>query len=54
MFLLLLLLSSVISIVFVADFDHVFLCWKRYSTKLIDVLILKYLAQPLDVTRGVF
>ena len=38
-------LSSVISQVFVADFEHVFFCWKRYSRKTIVVLILKYLAQ---------
>ena len=38
-------LSSFISKVFVADFEHVFVCWKRYSTKTIVILILKYLAQ---------
>ena len=38
-------LSSVISKVFVADFEHVFVCWKRYRTKTIVVLILKYLAR---------
>ena len=38
-------LSSVISKVFVADFEHVLFCWKRYSTKTIVILILKYLAQ---------
>ena len=41
-------LSSVISKVFVADFEHVFVCWKRYSTKTIVVLILKYLAQQTN------
>ena len=41
-------LSSVISKVFVADFEHVFFCWKRYSTKTIVVLILKYLAQQTN------
>ena len=38
-------LSSVISKVFVGDFEHVFFCLKEYSTKTIVVLILKYLAQ---------
>ena len=38
-------LSFVIFKVFVADFEHVFVCWKRYRTKTIVVLILKYLAQ---------
>ena len=41
-------LSSVISKVFVADFEHVFFCWKRHSTKTIFVLILKYLAQQTN------
>ena len=41
-------LSSLISKVFVADFEHVFVCWKRYSTKTIVVLILKYLAQQTN------
>ena len=41
-------LSSVISKVFVADFEHVFFCWKRYSTKTIVILILKYLAQQTN------
>ena len=41
-------LSSVISKVFVADCEHVFFCWKRYSTKTIVVLILKYLAQQTN------
>ena len=41
-------LSSVISKVFVADFEHVFFCWKRHSTKTIVVLILKYLAQQTN------
>ena len=36
-------LSSVISKVFVADFEHVLVCWERY--KIIAALILKYLAQ---------
>ena len=36
-------LSSVISKVFSADFEHVFICWERY--RIIAVLILKYLAQ---------
>ena len=47
-FFILLLLSSVISKVFVADFDHELLCWKRYSTKIIVVLILKYPAQQTN------
>ena len=38
-------LSSVICKVFVADFEHLLVCWKRYSTKTIVILILKYLAQ---------
>ena len=38
-------LSSVISKVFVVDFEQVFVSWKRYRTKPIVVLILKYLAQ---------
>ena len=41
-------LSSVISKVFVADFEHVFVCWKRYSTKTIVVLILKYLGHQAN------
>ena len=41
-------LSSVISKVFVADFEHMFFCRKRYSTKTIAVLILKYLAQQTN------
>ena len=41
-------LSSVISKVFVADFEHVFFCWKRHSTKAILVLILKYFAQQTN------
>ena len=28
--------------------EHVFVCWKRYSTKTIVVLILKYLAQQTN------
>ena len=41
-------LSSVISKVFAADYEHVFVCSKRYSTKAIVVLILKYLAQKTN------
>ena len=41
-------LPSVISKVFVADFEHVFVCWKRYRTKTIGDLILKYLAQQTN------
>ena len=41
-------LSSVMSKVFVADFKHVFVWWKRYSTKTIAILILKYLAQKTN------
>ena len=41
-------LSSVISKVFAADFEHVFVCSKRYSTKAIVVLILKHLAQKTN------
>ena len=33
---------------FVADFEHVFVCWKRYRAKAIVVLILKYLAQQTN------
>ena len=44
-------LSSVISKVFVADFEHVFVCWKRYSTKTIVVLILKYLAHQTNILK---
>ena len=40
--------SYVISKVFVADFDRVFVCWKRYRTKTIAVLILKYYAQQTN------
>ena len=36
------------SVIFVANFEHVFVCWKRYSTKTIVVLILKYLAQQTN------
>ena len=41
-------LSSFISKVFVADFEHVLVCWKRYSTKTIVILILKDLAQQTN------
>ena len=41
-------LSSVISKVFAADFEHAFVCSKRYSTKAIVVLILKYLTQKTN------
>ena len=41
-------LLSVVSKVFVTDFEHVFVCWKRYSTKTIVVLILKYLAKETN------
>ena len=41
-------LSSVISKVFVADFEHVIVYWKIYSTKTIATLILKYLAQQTN------
>ena len=41
-------LSSVISKVCVADFEHVFVCWKKFRTKSIVVLILKYLAQQTN------
>ena len=41
-------LSSVISKVFVADFEHVFVCWKRYRAKAIVVLILKNRAQQTN------
>ena len=41
-------LSSVISKVFVADFEHVFFCWKRHSTKTIVILIPRYLAQQTN------
>ena len=30
-------LSSIISMFFAADFEHVFVCWKRYSLKTIAV-----------------
>ena len=41
-------LSPVTSKVFVADFEHVLVYWKRYSTNTIVVLILKYLAQQTN------
>ena len=41
-------LSSVISKVFIPDFEHVIVCWKRYSTKTIVILILKYLVQQTN------
>ena len=41
-------LSSVISKVFVADFEHVIVCWERHSTKTIVILILKYLVQQTN------
>ena len=41
-------LSSVISKVFVADFEHVIVCWERYSTKTIVILILKHLVQQTN------
>ena len=42
-------LSSVMSEVFVADSEHVFVWWKRYRTKTIVVLILKYLAWQTSI-----
>ena len=39
-------LSSVISKVFVADFEHVFVYWERY--RIIVVLILKDLSQQTN------
>ena len=41
-------LSSVICKVFVAEFEHVVFCWKRYCTKTTVVLILKYLAHQTN------
>ena len=41
-------LSPVISKVFVADFEHVFVYWKKYSTNTIVALIPKYLAQQTN------
>ena len=44
-------LSSVISKVFVADFEHIFVCTKiakRCSTKTTVILILKYLSQQTN------
>ena len=37
-------LSSVISKVFVANFQHMFVCWNRYRTKTIVALIPRDLA----------
>ena len=37
-----------LSSIFVADFENVLFCWKRYSTKTTVVLILKYLAQQTN------
>ena len=37
-----------ISKVFNADFEQVFVCWSRYSTKTILILILKYFAQQTN------
>ena len=42
-------LLSVISKDFVAAFEHVFFCWKRYSTKTIVALTLKKLAQQTNI-----
>ena len=41
-------LDSIICKVFVADFEHVLVYWKRYRTKTIVVLTLKYLAQQTN------
>ena len=41
-------LSSVISKVLVADFEHVFVYWKRYRIAVIVLLILKYFAQQTN------
>ena len=41
-------LWSVTSEVFVADIEHVFVCLKRYNTKPIVVLNLKYLAHQTN------
>ena len=41
-------LSSVISKVWVADFEHIFVCWESYRITIIVVLVLKYLAQQTN------
>ena len=45
-------LSSVLSKGFVVEFEHVFVCWKWYGTKIIAVVILKYLAQQTILTQS--
>ena len=45
-------LSSVISKVFIPDFEHVIVCWKRYSTKTIVIVILKYLVQQTNAFKS--
>ena len=34
-------LSSVISMVFIADFDHVFVCWGRYRITIVVIWIIE-------------
>ena len=41
-------LQPVVSKVFVADFERALFSWKRYSTKTIFILILKYLVQQTN------
>ena len=40
--------SSVVSRVFLADIEHKFVSWKRYSTKTIVILILKCFAKQIN------
>ena len=42
-------LSSVISKVFVADFEHEFVWWERCRITIVIVLILKYLTQQTNI-----
>ena len=44
-------LSSVISKVFVADFEHAFVCWKRYRIKIIVLLTLKFSQQTDNCSK---
>ena len=42
-------LSSVISDVFVADFEHVFVCWGRYR---ITITVLRIIEKPYPANQS--
>ena len=42
-------LSSVISKVFIADFEHVFICWGRYR---INISVLRIIEKPYPANKS--